>query len=237
MIGIALDSWMLHPDWIRGESRPELVKLERMVDHIDRVCELAGNARHVAIGTDLDGGFGREQSPCDLDTIADLQNVPGLLARAATRKRTSKVSCTVTGYASSKKPGRRRSDLMGMDRKVTLRPDTVPSWERVREFCAARNYPVKMMMIDGELSFPDEQPPETWHELRVGTPQGMVTLRREADAIRLVTWGNASGPLLSAWNGLSWVLAEVFRGEVSDANGTQSAAQFAGEHELPAELR
>jgi membrane dipeptidase len=86
VIGIALDSWMLHPGWVRGESNPELVRLERMVDHIDRVCELAGNARHVAIGTDLDGGFGREQSPCDLDTIADLQKVPDLLRRRGYRE-------------------------------------------------------------------------------------------------------------------------------------------------------
>jgi membrane dipeptidase len=49
------------------------------VDHIDRVCQLAGNARHAALGTDLDGGFGREQSPCDLDTIADLRRFPELL--------------------------------------------------------------------------------------------------------------------------------------------------------------
>lgn len=79
VIGIALDNWMLHAGWVRGESDPKLVKLERMVDHIDKVCQLAGNARHVAIGTDLDGGFGKEQSPCDLDTIADLQRLPDLL--------------------------------------------------------------------------------------------------------------------------------------------------------------
>jgi membrane dipeptidase len=76
VIGHALDSWMLHPGWIRGESDPNLVNLERVVDHIDRVCQLAGNSDHAAIGTDLDGGFGREQSPCDLDTIADLQSLP-----------------------------------------------------------------------------------------------------------------------------------------------------------------
>ena len=52
-----------------------------MLDHVDRVCQLAGNARHVGIGTDLDGGYGREQSPTDLDTIADLQRVPDLLRR------------------------------------------------------------------------------------------------------------------------------------------------------------
>jgi membrane dipeptidase len=79
VIGTALDDWMLYPGWVRGESNPELVKLEAMVDHIDRVCQLAGNARHAAIGTDLDGGFGKEQSPHDLDTIADLQRVPEML--------------------------------------------------------------------------------------------------------------------------------------------------------------
>lgn len=83
VIGAALDAWMLVPGWIRGQTRPEEtgVKLETMIDHIDRVCQLAGNARHAAIGTDLDGGFGREQSPYDLDTIADLRRLPELLSR------------------------------------------------------------------------------------------------------------------------------------------------------------
>jgi membrane dipeptidase len=80
VIGIALDTWMLYPNWVRGVTKAE-VKLETMVDHIDRVCQLAGNARHVGIGTDLDGGYGREQSPSDLDTIADLQGVPAMLRR------------------------------------------------------------------------------------------------------------------------------------------------------------
>ena len=83
VIGSALDAWMLVPNWIRGETRPEIVgvTLAAMVDHIDHVCQLAGNAKHAAIGTDLDGGFGREQTPCDLDTIADLQKIPDLLRR------------------------------------------------------------------------------------------------------------------------------------------------------------
>jgi membrane dipeptidase len=81
VIGTALDSWMLYPGWVRGETRPEVVGLEAMIDHIDRICQLAGNARHAAIGTDLDGGFGKEQSPRDLDTIADLQRVPDMLRR------------------------------------------------------------------------------------------------------------------------------------------------------------
>jgi membrane dipeptidase len=81
VIGAAFDTWMLYPGWVRGETRPEQagVTLATVVDHIDRVCQLAGNADHAAIGTDLDGGFGREQSPCDLDTIADLRRLPDLL--------------------------------------------------------------------------------------------------------------------------------------------------------------
>jgi membrane dipeptidase len=50
------------------------------VDHIDHVCQIAGNARHSAIGSDLDGAFGREQSPANLETIADLSKLPDLLA-------------------------------------------------------------------------------------------------------------------------------------------------------------
>jgi membrane dipeptidase len=83
VIGTALDCWMLYPGWERGKTQPKEagVKLETMIDHIDRVCQLAGNARHAAIGTDLDGGFGREQSPYDLDTIADLRRLPEMLTQ------------------------------------------------------------------------------------------------------------------------------------------------------------
>jgi membrane dipeptidase len=82
VIGTAFDAWMLTPNWQKGVSRPESsgVTLDSVADHIDHVCQVAGNARHAAIGTDLDGGFGREQSPADVDTIADLQRLPGILA-------------------------------------------------------------------------------------------------------------------------------------------------------------
>ena len=79
VIGAAFDAWMLDPDWNKDDPTPERVSLGHVVDHIDHICQLAGNARHVGLGTDLDGGYGREQSPGDLDTIADLQNIPGLL--------------------------------------------------------------------------------------------------------------------------------------------------------------
>jgi membrane dipeptidase len=81
VIGAALDAWMMVPNWVRRQTTPEAVglKLEKIVEHIDHVCQIAGSARHSGIGSDLDGGFGREQSPMDLDTIADLARIPDML--------------------------------------------------------------------------------------------------------------------------------------------------------------
>ncbi|OZI08073.1 peptidase M19 [Siphonobacter sp. BAB-5385] len=83
VIGGALDAWMMVPNWVRGQSTPEGMNcnLEVLVDHLDHICQIAGNADHIGIGTDLDGAFGREQSPYDLETIADLQTVPNLLRK------------------------------------------------------------------------------------------------------------------------------------------------------------
>ncbi len=82
VIGVAFDAWMMHSGWIRGQTTPEGadVRIERCVDHIDHICQLAGNARHCGIGSDLDGGYGREQCPRDLESIADLQRLTGILA-------------------------------------------------------------------------------------------------------------------------------------------------------------
>lgn len=83
VIGVALDAWMLIPNWVRGQSTPENtgVSFHHLIDHIDHICQVAGNALHVGIGTDLDGAFGKEQTANDLDTIADLQILPSLLAK------------------------------------------------------------------------------------------------------------------------------------------------------------
>ncbi|MEO6315178.1 MAG: membrane dipeptidase [Chitinophagaceae bacterium] len=83
IIGGALDAWMMVPGWQRGKSTPANMhcNLEKLVDHMDHICQLAGNTNHICIGTDLDGGYGKEQSPYDMDTIADLQQLVPLLTR------------------------------------------------------------------------------------------------------------------------------------------------------------
>jgi membrane dipeptidase len=83
VIGGALDAWMMVPNWQRGISDPKQMNcsLEKMIDHMDHICQIAGNANHVGIGTDLDGAYGKEQCPFDIETIADLQSVPDLLLK------------------------------------------------------------------------------------------------------------------------------------------------------------
>ncbi len=83
VIGVALDAWMMVPNWERGVSDPVSMNcnLEIAIDNIDHICQLAGNTNHVGIGSDLDGAFGREQCPYDLETIADLQKIAVLLEK------------------------------------------------------------------------------------------------------------------------------------------------------------
>ena len=83
VIGGSLDTWMLMPGWIRGKNDPkeENISLDTLIDHYDHICQIAGNSNHIAIGSDLDGMYGLEQSPCDIDTIADLQKLDGLLTK------------------------------------------------------------------------------------------------------------------------------------------------------------
>jgi membrane dipeptidase len=79
VIGSALDAWMLQPGWILGAQESNTLTLDTYVDHIDHVCQVTGDAQHAAVGSDLDGGYGIEQTPRDLDTIADLARLPAML--------------------------------------------------------------------------------------------------------------------------------------------------------------
>ena len=79
VIGIALHNGMLRTG-ANGESvKRREVTLETVAIHIDHLCQLAGDAKHAALGSDLDGGFGTAHSPSDLDTVHDLHKLAGLL--------------------------------------------------------------------------------------------------------------------------------------------------------------
>lgn len=83
VIGGVMDTWMMVPNWQKGISTPRSMNcnLDVLIDHFDHICQIAGNALHIGIGSDLDGAFGKEQSPYDIETIADVQKMPTLLRK------------------------------------------------------------------------------------------------------------------------------------------------------------
>jgi membrane dipeptidase len=80
MIGVVPFNTFLKDGWLIGKSKREEVSLDRLVDHIDHICQIAGDAHHVGIGSDFDGGFGWQSTPQEIDTIADLQKLIPLLS-------------------------------------------------------------------------------------------------------------------------------------------------------------
>jgi hypothetical protein len=125
---------------------------------------------------------------------------------------------------------------MGVDQRLTF-AGSPPSWPAVRDLLAQSGFAVQMRMIDGQLAFPDEEPPESWQELRVGTAAGMVTLRRAGQELVCVTWGNADAGLRQAWNALAWACAAAGGGRVLTAQGPIDAEAFRHTAELPEVLR
>lgn len=79
IIGIVPVNPFLLPGWRRGDPRQH-VTLQRVVAQVDYICQMAGDARHVGLGSDFDGGFGLQSAPVEVDTIADLQKLSPLLA-------------------------------------------------------------------------------------------------------------------------------------------------------------
>jgi membrane dipeptidase len=80
VVGLVPFNTFLKVGWLRANgSRREEVSLAHLADHIDHVCQLAGNTRHAGIGSDFDGGFGLQSVPPEIDTIADLHKLTDFL--------------------------------------------------------------------------------------------------------------------------------------------------------------
>ena len=114
---------------------------------------------------------------------------------------------------------------MGMSQTVRCR-DGVPAWPEVAARLTSDNRLATRRMIDGQLAFPDEEPPSDWRELRVSLGPGMVTIRRESDAVTLVIWGNSDPALVQAWNSLTLAFAELSGGSIATEAGECDPATF-----------
>jgi len=79
IIGVVPFCSFLNFEWKTGDPR-DSITLDVLAAHVDRICQMAGNARHVGLGSDFDGGFGLSAAPAGVDTIADLQKLGPVLA-------------------------------------------------------------------------------------------------------------------------------------------------------------
>ena len=79
VVGVVLFNRFLKQGWARSDSK-EMVTLEDVAAAIDHVCQVVGDAVHVGLGSDLDGGFGAEAAPAGVETVADLAKIAGILA-------------------------------------------------------------------------------------------------------------------------------------------------------------
>jgi hypothetical protein len=116
---------------------------------------------------------------------------------------------------------------MGLDRTVRFPASSVPTWDTIRGQLARVGESAPLRMIDGLPAFPDESPEESWRELRIGFPAGMVTLRRVGDSLTCVVWSNADEALSAALDRVVWACASAGAGLVGTPTGELSASDFA----------
>jgi membrane dipeptidase len=81
VIGVVPYNRFLKGGWLPEDGRA-VVTIEHVLRQVDHICQLAGDAQHIALGSDFDGGFGLDQLPTGLDSIADLRSIGEALERS-----------------------------------------------------------------------------------------------------------------------------------------------------------
>jgi len=79
VVGVVPFNTYLKVGWLAGKKPRDEVPLQVVANHIDHICQLAGDSLHAGIGSDFDGGFGVQSVPPEIDTITDLQKLVSLL--------------------------------------------------------------------------------------------------------------------------------------------------------------
>lgn len=72
------DKFLLPPT----DYKKRRATLADVVHHIQHICNVIGSAGHVGIGTDMDGGLGRDEIPIEIQTSADLPQLADALSAA-----------------------------------------------------------------------------------------------------------------------------------------------------------
>ena len=143
VIGVAFDSWMLYPGFVIGQTHGSAASLTAVADHIDHICQLAGKRKHIALGTDLDGGFGTEQSPPDWRPSPTSKRSMGFMPSGAILLPTSMTYFMETGCGFSWPPCPNSHDKQGVTR-ITIMNDRDQKLESL-------GYPLDKMTPEGSL--------------------------------------------------------------------------------------
>jgi hypothetical protein len=126
---------------------------------------------------------------------------------------------------------------MGMEHIVQFPKGTVPLLSQMMAMLAEHSFPVQVRMVDGQLTLPDEAPPGSWREVRLGTSAGMVTLTRRGQELVVVIWGNADASMQSAWNAVAWAAAATGQGKIVRPEGLQGPNEFLASVSMPEGMR
>ena len=97
---------------------------------------------------------------------------------------------------------------MGMSQQIPTGQRTI-AWPAIAKAMAVRGLPLQMRLIDGQLAFPDETPPDNWRELRVASAGRMITIKRTTGSIELVCWGNADDASLALRDAMADVYTQA----------------------------
>lgn len=124
---------------------------------------------------------------------------------------------------------------MGLDRTIRFPFDETPSWDAIRRQLSRVGESPGLRLIDGLPAFPDESPAADWKELRIAMAAGMVTIRRSADSLSCIVWGNADRALEAVWNRVTWACAAAGDGLIDSPQGPVTAGDFARTSELSPE--
>jgi hypothetical protein len=122
---------------------------------------------------------------------------------------------------------------MGREIAVQIDEPAGVTWPAIRQTLLDHGVKAELRMADGELTYPADDPPESWREIRVSFEKRMVTVQRRENVIALVTWGDADLETLAFRNALAWAIAQKGPGVVLEEGNAIAPGTWYLENPLP----
>ena len=130
VVGVIPANAFLDDAYIGTVEPGEPLTLEAVGRHLDHMAAIVGWDR-VGIGSDLDGGFGVEETPVELDTVADLHG-----SATSSRTQPAPACSAATGCGSSRSRCPRPSTLDPDEDRPSVRSRSTHRSAPARTTCA-----------------------------------------------------------------------------------------------------